>query len=133
MFGGGDNSGAAAAASALATLAAAAAAPPAAPPATAPTAEATPAAAAPAAPAAVVPDPAFAFSLMSQDEEENSPEALQCTQALKDGKRLLKEGGPAAAMVRFEKALMLAKVRRSGAWVCGVRGVAGVHLLHHAC
>lgn len=31
-------------------------------------------------------------------------------QALKDGKRLLKDGSAAAAMVRFEKALMLAKV-----------------------
>ena len=35
-------------------------------------------------------------------------------QALKDGKRLLKEGSAAAAMVRFEKALMLAKVRWLG-------------------
>lgn len=31
-------------------------------------------------------------------------------QALKDGKRLLKEGSAGPAMVRFEKALMLAKV-----------------------
>ncbi len=38
----------------------------------------------------------------------SQPAALQ---ALKDGKRLLKEGSAAAAMVRFEKALMLAKVR----------------------
>lgn len=32
------------------------------------------------------------------------------SQALKDGKRLLKDGGAGPAMVRFEKALMLAKV-----------------------
>lgn len=44
---------------------------------------------------------------------------LACVQALKDGKRLLKDGSAAAAMVRFEKALMLAKVRRN----IGVHGL----------
>ncbi|PSC69769.1 FLUORESCENT IN BLUE chloroplastic [Micractinium conductrix] len=64
----------------------------------------------PAAPAAAAAaSPAPAVSLMSQDDEEAGPDGPQCTQALKDGKRLLKDGSPAAAMVRFEKALMLAK------------------------
>jgi hypothetical protein len=43
------------------------------------------------------------------EEEEMSPEQLQCRDALRTGKRLLKERNGAAAMVRFEKALMLSK------------------------
>jgi hypothetical protein len=47
------------------------------------------------------------------------------SQALKDGKRLLKDGGAGPAMVRFEKALMLAKVsgRERGCthWVVDAR------------
>ncbi|KAL4427907.1 hypothetical protein ABPG75_001996 [Micractinium tetrahymenae] len=72
-------------------------------------AEARPAAPA-AEPAVAAASSSLGISLMSQDEEEAGPETAQCTQALKDGKRLLKEGSAAAAMVRFEKALMLAKV-----------------------
>jgi tetratricopeptide (TPR) repeat protein len=48
-------------------------------------------------------------SLMSIDEEDTRPEVKQCVAALKEGKRLLKEQNAGAAMVRFEKALMLAK------------------------
>ncbi|CAL8461848.1 g1379 [Coccomyxa elongata] len=47
--------------------------------------------------------------LASTDEEEMTPEAKQCVQALREGKRLLKEKQGASAMVRFERALMLAK------------------------
>ncbi|PRW56470.1 FLU chloroplast alternative spliced version l-FLP [Chlorella sorokiniana] len=77
-------------------------------------AQAQAAVAAPELPPAVEPAPPAsaspAVSLMSQDDDEAGPEGPQCTQALKDGKRLLKDGSAAAAMVRFEKALMLAKV-----------------------
>lgn len=37
---------------------------------------------------------------------------MHCRDALRAGKRLLKEGNGAAAMVRFEKALMLSKALR---------------------
>lgn len=47
--------------------------------------------------------------LLSTMDEDDSPEARQCLTALKDGKRFLKEENGASAMVRFEKALMLAK------------------------
>jgi len=42
-------------------------------------------------------------------DEDLTEERLDCREALKTGKKLLKEKNPAAAMVRFEKALMLAK------------------------
>jgi hypothetical protein len=77
-----------------------------------------PAAAPPAEPISTLASVAAAapiVSLVSQDDDEVGPEAAQCTQALKDGKRLLKEGSAGAAMVRFEKALMLAKVCATGA------------------
>jgi len=48
------------------------------------------------------------YSIMSLEEDEMSAEQLQCRDALRAGKRLLKENG-AAAMIRFEKALMLSK------------------------
>jgi tetratricopeptide (TPR) repeat protein len=47
--------------------------------------------------------------LTSLDEDEESIELTQCQAALKEGKRLLKEQSAGPAMVRFEKALMLAK------------------------
>lgn len=52
---------------------------------------------------------AAGISIVSLDEEEMSPEMKQCVHSLREGKRLLKakDGGP--AMVRFEKALMLAE------------------------
>ena len=88
--GGGVGGGGVAVAEAVAAVAVAAPPPPPAQPA--------PAAAAPA-----------AQSIMSTDEEDMSPEMKQCVASLRDGKRLLKarDGGP--AMVRFEKALMLAE------------------------
>eukprot|EP01025_Chloroclados_australasicus_P036030 TRINITY_DN3665_c0_g1_i1.p1 TRINITY_DN3665_c0_g1~~TRINITY_DN3665_c0_g1_i1.p1 ORF type:complete len:328 (+),score=48.03 TRINITY_DN3665_c0_g1_i1:115-1098(+) len=46
---------------------------------------------------------------VSDDEEEASPDRLQCREALKEGKKLLKQNQGAAAMVRFEKALMLSR------------------------
>lgn len=46
---------------------------------------------------------------MSQDEEDQGTEVRQCVAALREGKRLLREKQGASAMVRFEKALMLAK------------------------
>lgn len=49
------------------------------------------------------------LSVTSIDEDDMRPEARQCLQALKEGKRLLKEQSAGAAMVRFEKALMLSK------------------------
>ena len=52
---------------------------------------------------------AVTVSLASIDEEDMRPEVKQCQAALKEGKRLLKEKDAAPAMVRFEKALMLAK------------------------
>jgi hypothetical protein len=45
----------------------------------------------------------------SAEDENASPEARQCLSALREGKRLLKGGNGGGAMVRFEKALMLAK------------------------
>ena len=64
-------------------------------------------------------------SLASLDEEDLRPEIKQCQAALKEGKRLLKDQDAGPAMVRFEKALMLArsmgdKVRERRA----VRGLA---------
>ncbi|KFM25962.1 Protein FLUORESCENT IN BLUE LIGHT, chloroplastic [Auxenochlorella protothecoides] len=50
------------------------------------------------------------LSVLSMDDEEGpSPESVHCQQALKEGKRLLKNGSAGAAMVRFEKAHMLAR------------------------
>ncbi|PNW77995.1 hypothetical protein CHLRE_10g460050v5 [Chlamydomonas reinhardtii] len=74
-------------------------------------------------PAAVVPKPepvaasipsaspasAALNTLFSMEEEEMSSDQIQCKEALRAGKRLLKEKNGAAAMVRFEKALMLSK------------------------
>ncbi|EFJ51373.1 hypothetical protein VOLCADRAFT_87597 [Volvox carteri f. nagariensis] len=48
-------------------------------------------------------------TLFSMEEEELSSDQIQCKEALRAGKRLLKEKNGAAAMVRFEKALMLSK------------------------
>ncbi|KAG2449392.1 hypothetical protein HYH02_005542 [Chlamydomonas schloesseri] len=48
-------------------------------------------------------------TLFSMEEEEMSSDQIQCKEALRAGKRLLKEKNGAAAMVRFEKALMLSK------------------------
>ena len=48
-------------------------------------------------------------SLASIDEEDMRPEVKQCQAALKEGKRLLREQDAGPAMVRFEKALMLAR------------------------
>lgn len=48
-------------------------------------------------------------SLTSIDEEDMRPEVKQCQTALKEGKRFLKEKDAGPALVRFEKALMLAR------------------------
>lgn len=50
-----------------------------------------------------------ASSIYSMEEEEQSPDQIQCREALRHGKRLLKEQNGASAMLRFEKALMLSK------------------------
>ncbi|GIL62678.1 hypothetical protein Vafri_16860 [Volvox africanus] len=64
----------------------------------------------PAAPAtAASPVTAPLNTLFSMEEEELSSDQIQCKEALRAGKRLLKEKNGAAAMVRFEKALMLSK------------------------
>lgn len=47
--------------------------------------------------------------LTSLDEEAMTEDQIHCRDALKDGKARLKEGNGSAAMVRFEKALMLSK------------------------
>ena len=52
------------------------------------------------------PSPSVVVSL---DDEEVSAELRACVSALREGKRLLKERQGPAAMVRFEKALMLAE------------------------
>lgn len=79
---------------------------------------------------AVDASPAPTVSLASIDEEDTRPEVKQCQAALKEGKRLLKDQDAGPAMVRFEKALMLArslgdKVRERRA----VRGLAASNRL----
>lgn len=60
--------------------------------------------------AAAVGNPEAApVGLVSSDEEDLRPEMKQCQAALKEGKKLLKDTAAGPAMVRFEKALMLAK------------------------
>lgn len=60
--------------------------------------------------AAAVGNPdAATVGLVSIDEEDVRPEVKQCQAALKEGKKLLKDSAAGPAMVRFEKALMLAK------------------------
>jgi tetratricopeptide (TPR) repeat protein len=60
--------------------------------------------------AAAVGNPeAATVGLVSIDEEDLRPEVKQCQAALKEGKKLLKDTAAGPAMVRFEKALMLAK------------------------
>lgn len=81
-------------------------------------------------PAAAADSPAPNVSLASIDEEDTRPEVKQCQAALKEGKRLLKDQDAGPAMVRFEKALMLArsmgdKVRERRA----VRGLAASNRL----
>ncbi|GBF92346.1 hypothetical protein Rsub_05548 [Raphidocelis subcapitata] len=68
-------------------------------------AAASPAAAAAAAAAA----PAAERTLLSLDEDEMSLDQIACRESLRQGKRMLKEKNGAAALVRFEKALMLSK------------------------
>jgi len=67
----------------------------------------------PVVPAAPQPQPAakqsVSTTLLSMEEDEMSAEQVQCRDSLRAGKRLLKEKNGAAAMVRFEKALMLSK------------------------
>lgn len=66
--------------------------------------------AAPAPASAASSSPAPAVSVLSSlDEDEERPEVKQCQAALKEGKRLLKDQQAGPSMVRFEKALMLAK------------------------
>ncbi|MEW5305546.1 MAG: hypothetical protein WDW36_008079 [Sanguina aurantia] len=49
------------------------------------------------------------YSLVSMEEDEMSADQVSCREALRAGKKFLKEQNGAAAMVRFEKALMLSK------------------------
>jgi tetratricopeptide (TPR) repeat protein len=77
-------------------------------PAAAPSEDDDAAAAADAAADAAPSSPAVSI-LSSYDEDEERPEVKQCQAALKEGKRLLKERQAGPAMVRFEKAHMLAK------------------------
>ncbi|KAK9800908.1 hypothetical protein WJX73_009849 [Symbiochloris irregularis] len=63
--------------------------------------------------------------LLSMDEDEQSPEVRQCVSALREGKRLLREKQGASAMVRFEKAHMLAKGAKEALYERrSVRGLA---------
>ncbi|GAX80830.1 hypothetical protein CEUSTIGMA_g8265.t1 [Chlamydomonas eustigma] len=59
-----------------------------------------------AAPAAA---PISSATVLSMEEEDMSQDQVACRDALRAGKRLLKEKNGAASMVRFEKALMLSK------------------------
>jgi len=69
-------------------------------------------------------------SMMSMDDEELTAEQRQCTKALREGKRLLKEDSGAPALVHFEKALMLAKfLRNKVAERRAVRGLAAASRL----
>jgi tetratricopeptide (TPR) repeat protein len=70
---------------------------------------AMPAVEAAAAAAAVGTPEASTTNLVSIDDEDVRPEVRQCQAALKEGKKLLKDSAAGPAMVRFEKALMLAK------------------------
>ncbi|CAD7701494.1 unnamed protein product [Ostreobium quekettii] len=47
--------------------------------------------------------------MLNSLDEEMSEDQIHCSEALKEGKKRLKEGSGSAAMVRFEKALMLSK------------------------
>lgn len=58
---------------------------------------------------ATLPPPPQSDMMLSIDDDDSSPELKECQIALKEGKRLLKEQAAGPAMVRFEKALMLAK------------------------
>lgn len=60
-------------------------------------------------PAAPAPTGSPSVTLLSMEEDDMSTEQIQCRDALRAGKRLLKEKNGSAAMVRFEKALMLSK------------------------
>lgn len=59
--------------------------------------------------AAAAAAPVAARTLLSMEEEEMTSDQIQCRDALRAGKRFLKEANGSAAMVRFEKALMLSK------------------------
>jgi pentatricopeptide repeat protein len=48
------------------------------------------------------------------DDDDMSSDQIQCRDALRAGKRLLKEQNGAAAMVRFEKALLLSRALGDG-------------------
>lgn len=48
-------------------------------------------------------------TMFSMEEEELTGDQIACKEALRAGKRLLKDQNGSAAMVRFEKALMLSK------------------------
>eukprot|EP00798_Chlamydomonas_sp_ICE-L_P027447 gene27447-4748_t len=50
------------------------------------------------------------ITLLSMDDEDMTMDQLECREALKAGKRMLKEKNGAGALVRFEKGLMLSKV-----------------------
>lgn len=68
--------------------------------------------------------PATSSVMASIDEDEMTLEAKQCLSALKEGKRLLKQDNGASALVRFEKAHMLA--RYTGDQVQQRRAVRGL-------
>ncbi|KAL3132430.1 hypothetical protein ABBQ32_008988 [Trebouxia sp. C0010 RCD-2024] len=68
--------------------------------------------------------PATSSVMASMDEDDMTLEAKQCLQALKEGKRLLKQDNGASALVRFEKAHMLA--RYTGDQVQQRRAVRGL-------
>jgi tetratricopeptide (TPR) repeat protein len=53
-------------------------------------------------------------TIFSMDDDDMSTDQIQCRDALRAGKRLLKEQNGAAAMVRFEKALLLSRALADG-------------------
>jgi tetratricopeptide (TPR) repeat protein len=53
--------------------------------------------------------PVISTTVFSMEEDDMSQDQVACRDALRAGKRLLKEKNGAASMVRFEKALMLSK------------------------
>jgi len=55
-----------------------------------------------------------AATIFSMDDDDLSSDQGQCRDALRAGKRLLKEGNGSAAMVRFEKALLLSRALADG-------------------
>lgn len=73
-----------------------------------------------------------ASTMFSMEEDELTADQLACKESLRAGKRLLKEQNGSAAMVRFEKALMLSKALQDKVQERrAMRGLAAAARLQH--